>query len=294
MLAVAASTARCSRDRIHRSSTRRCPPGASSVGVPVATGYSWRRVQQHQPRGVPHLVRQVVALLDALGAVADVLGRGHREQAEADARRRRGRRSRPAGRCRCRGSSTSAGRRGPGSPGGRRRRGTGCSPANSIPIITMRATQRKMISRAVVRKRRSDRRPASSGVSSGQPRTANGHSAELNQVSSTSSSWRSSPPHAPHRSGARLGDVGLLAGVAVPDRNAGGPTRAGARCTRAGCSASSRGRPACSSRGRSGPRRARRPRSPGAASSSIRRTTAGEISGSIRSPERSENGTECA
>ena len=44
-----------------------------------------RRVEQHKARGVPHLVRQVLPLLDALGAVPDVLGRGHREQAEPDA-----------------------------------------------------------------------------------------------------------------------------------------------------------------------------------------------------------------
>ena len=39
-------------------------------------------------------------------------------------------------------------------------------------------------------------------MSSGQPSVAKGQSAELNQVSSTSSSWRSSPPQAPQRSGA--------------------------------------------------------------------------------------------
>ena len=38
-------------------------------------------------------------------------------------------------------------------------------------------------------------------------------------MSSTSSSWRSSPSHAPQRSGADLRDVRLLAPVAVPDRD---------------------------------------------------------------------------
>ena len=127
---------------IQRSSTLapRRGPGSTSAGV-----------EQDQPRGVPHLVGEVAALLDLGLGEADVLGRRHRQQAEAERVGAVGRRSPRAGRCRCRGSSTSGGRRGPGSPSGRRRRGTGSSPANSIPVMIIRATQRKMMSRAVVR-----------------------------------------------------------------------------------------------------------------------------------------------
>ncbi len=41
------------------------------------------RVQQDQPRGVPHLVRQVAPLLDPVRRVAHVLRRGHGQEAEA-------------------------------------------------------------------------------------------------------------------------------------------------------------------------------------------------------------------
>ena len=58
-------------------------------------------------------------------------------------------------------------------------------------------------------------------------------------MSSTSSSCAS---HAAAALGRRVADVGLLA-AAVLDRAAGDPTTAGARCTTAGCSPSSRGRP---------------------------------------------------
>ena len=63
------------------------------------------------------------------------------------------------------------------------------------------------------------------------------------------------PSHAP--GSARLGDVGLLARGTRP--GADGPTRAGARCTRGGCSRASRGtRPSAGARGGSaGARRAR-------------------------------------
>ena len=82
----------------------------------------------------------------------------------------------------------------------------GTSPVNSRPIITIRATQRKMMSRAVT-STSVGYQARSSGVSSGQPSVANGHRAELNQVSSTSSSWRSSPPHFPHRSGGSVATI---------------------------------------------------------------------------------------
>ena len=77
---------------------------------------------------------------------------------------------------------------------------------------------------------------ASSGVLSGQPSVENGHSAEENQVSSTSSSWRQ-----------LLVRAGLLLRLFLdcvrrrycrPRRTrpgCGGPTTAGARCTSPGC-----------------------------------------------------------
>jgi hypothetical protein len=40
-------------------------------------------VQQDQPRGIPELVGEVSPLLDASLGEANVLGRGHRQQAEA-------------------------------------------------------------------------------------------------------------------------------------------------------------------------------------------------------------------
>ena len=163
--------------------TRRVRPGPGSAS----------RVQQDQARGVPHLVGEVAALLDAVGRVAHVLASRTSPAGRSAARRRRGRRSRPAGRSRCPATSTSAGRRAPGSRSARRRRRNGMSPANSRPIITIRATQRKMISRAVVRKLGRVEGRQQRVVRSGQPSVANGHSAELNQVSSTSVSCRSAP-----------------------------------------------------------------------------------------------------
>ena len=90
------------------------------------------------------------------------------------------------------------------------------SPANSIPIITIRATQRKMISRAVVRKLGRDRRPAARGVSSGQPRVANGHSAELNQVSSTSVSCSQRAGSMPRSRAARAASSSDSATISSP------------------------------------------------------------------------------
>ena len=75
-------------------------------------------------------------------------------------------------------------------------------------------------------------------------------------------------------------------------RGAGGPTTAGARCTRAGCSPASPGRPRLALGVDPQPAVAdggdRRP-----ASSSMRMNHCSEISGSMRSPERCENGTAC-
>ena len=60
------------------------------------------------------------------------------------------------------------------------------SPVNSSEVITIRATQRKMISRAVERTSVGKKALKVSASVSGQPSVANGHSAELNQVSRTS------------------------------------------------------------------------------------------------------------
>jgi hypothetical protein len=123
----------------------------------------------------------------------------------------------------------------------------------------------------------------SSGVCSGQPSVANGHSALENQVSSTSGS-RSQP--SPSR---RLGaDVGLLA--AVPDRDLVAPPQLARdapgpdvlhpvevdRLKRSGWKLASAVLTTSIA---------------GLASSSIRMNHCSEISGSIRSPERCENGT---
>ena len=62
---------------------------------------------------------------------------------------------------------------------------------NFSPIIIMRATQKKMMSKPVTSTLVGVEALASSAVGSGQPSVENGHSAEENQVSSTSSSWRS-------------------------------------------------------------------------------------------------------
>ncbi len=79
----------------------------------------------------------------------------------------------------------------------------GISPVNSSPIITIRATHKKMMSRAV-ESTSVGYQARISGVSSGQPSVANGQSAEENHVSSTSSSRRSSPSQVPQRSGASV------------------------------------------------------------------------------------------
>ena len=70
----------------------------------------------------------------------------------------------------------------------------GISPVNSSEVMTMRATQRKMMSRAV-ESTSVGKKALSSGASvSGQPSVANGHSAELNQVSRTSDSCSQPSP----------------------------------------------------------------------------------------------------
>ena len=67
-------------------------------------------------------------------------------------------------------------------------RGTALSFMKCRPIIIMRATQKKMMSKPVTSDAGRVDSASSSGVSSGQPSVENGHSAEENQVSSTSSS----------------------------------------------------------------------------------------------------------
>ncbi len=60
---------------------------------------------------------------------------------------------------------------------------------NFRPIIIIRATQKKMMSKPVIRTL-VGYSVVSSGVLSGHPRVENGHNAEENHVSRTSSSWR--------------------------------------------------------------------------------------------------------
>ena len=61
------------------------------------------------------------------------------------------------------------------------------------PIIIMRATQKKRMSKAG-HQHVGGVEEASSGVWSGQPMVEKGHRAEENQVSRTSVSWARSPP----------------------------------------------------------------------------------------------------
>jgi hypothetical protein len=112
------------------------------------------------------------------------------------------------------------------------------------PIIIIRATQKKMMSKPVTAPR-SCSSVSSSIVPVGQPSVENGQSAEENQVSRTSGSRRRSTCR---RSAARASASASSCGD--KDRavrhhtrpGSGGPTRAGAKCTRAGCSPSSRNR----------------------------------------------------
>src|SRR5258706_14906457 len=62
--------------------------------------------------------------------------------------------------------------------------------------MIMRTTQKKMISKPVI-STDEGRKVRNSGVSSGQPSVEWHQSAEENQVSSTSSSWRSAPAGLP-------------------------------------------------------------------------------------------------
>ncbi len=95
-------------------------------------------------------------------------------------------------------------------------------------------------------------------------------------MSSTSSSWRSSPPHAPQRSRRRLrlGDVGLLARVAVPDRQPVPPPELARDAPRPDVPHPLEVDALVVRRGRCGPRRARRPRSPASPARPCGRTTA--------------------
>jgi hypothetical protein len=91
--------------------------------------------------------------------------------------------------------------------------------------MIIRATQKKMMSKPVT-STRGRVEGLSRSVSSGQPRVLKGHSAELNQVSSTSSSWRSGKS-APGRAcrappARRAADVDIALGV-VPGRDAVAP-----------------------------------------------------------------------
>jgi hypothetical protein len=77
----------------------------------------------------------------------------------------------------------------------------GTLPVKCVVIMTIRATQKKMMSKPVT-STDEGRKALRSGVSSGQPRVENGTSADENQVSSTSASRRSARGDA----GGGLGD----------------------------------------------------------------------------------------
>ena len=141
--------------------------------------------EQHQPRRVPELVRERAALVDHALGEPHVLRRAHLQRARSGSRRRRTGRSGRAGRRRCRATSTCGGRRRAWIVEWMYTSVNGMSPANSMPVKIIRATQRLMMSRAVDSTLPGYQR-RSSGVSSGQPSVANGHSADENHVSSTS------------------------------------------------------------------------------------------------------------
>ena len=151
--------------------------------------------------------------------------------------------------------------------------------------MIIRATQRAMMSRAVTSTSVGKKALYSGASVSGQPRVANGQSAELNQVSRTSSScshpspsggvsptWVSSPRYqtgsrCPHQSWREMHQGGIFSIESRYWRRApSGMTRTFPWVTTS---------------------TARR------AISSIRQNHCSEMSGSIRSPERWENGTVC-
>ena len=126
-----------------------------------------------------------------------------------------------------------------------------------MPVIIIRATQRLMISRAVEQHVGRDRRSRRSSVSSGQPRVANGHSADENQVSSTSGSRSSSlPPQVGQRVGRRLLHDRVAAAQYQTGQLVAPPELAGTRTSR-GSPPSSRRRSARRPSGGSARRRSR-------------------------------------
>src|ERR1043166_6740463 len=81
---------------------------------------------------------------------------------------------------------------------------------NSMPSIAMRATQKNKMSKPVM-SRLGGENLARSGVWSGQPRVEKGQRPLLNQVSSTSVSWRSlAEPHCGHVLGSSRATVMCL------------------------------------------------------------------------------------
>ena len=168
----------------------------------------------------------------------------------------------------------------------------GISPSSSSPLKIMRFSQRRMISRAVVFSV-PGYHASSSGVSSGQPRIANGQSADENQVSSTSVASRQLGRAA---LGARLG-LGLLDGQvavrALPDRELVAPpdlardVPVGRVLERVDRVAVLRGRVVAHAAARAAPR------APAASAPSIAHHHCSEISGSIRLLQRSQSATEC-
>ena len=135
------ASARARRERIQRSSTRGRP---SRAGTRVGP-----RRRSRISRAAFHSLFASAAPARPFLGEAHVLGRGHRQQAEAHGVGAVRSISSERVDARCPATSTSAARRAPGSPSARRRPRTGSRPVNSRPIMIIRATHRKMMSRAV-------------------------------------------------------------------------------------------------------------------------------------------------
>ena len=122
---------------------------------------------------------------------------------------------------------------------------------------------------------------------SGQPSVENGHSADENQVSSTSSSWRTGACRT------RRTAVGVLARDRDRRRTrrsttpgCDGPTTAGARCTSPGCWSSSACTSSSTARGRTWSCRSRRPPRPSRRAARPSTHHCSISIGSITAPER--------
>ena len=245
-------------------------------------------IQEDQSRRVPHLVGEVLALLDSVRRVAHVLARRHRQQAEADrvgavrvdlvervdAGAEALRHPPPVGRLDHRGDvdvveGDLAGElephhHHPGHPEeddvARRDQHVGGVEGAQL---------RRLVGPAEDRER--PQRGAEPGVE---------HVLVLAQLAAAGAAALRAASRR-RRSPRRRRSTRPAAG---------GPTRAGARCTRAGCCASSRGRRASTARGRSAPRSARRPRSRAPRARPCGRTTAARSAARSARPSGARRG----